>query len=236
MKKLYFLFLLVLVYSCGSKPETVSDTVKKDSGVKVPVKIDSLRKKLTYPKVMSVVRKTAYDDFYVRVEDSAYFCNYKGLFQSADTLGNRKSRLFDLKAGYLIDLVYFMPLSDNQFFVAWQETDHKGVFSHFAVYNRGKDTPAWKRSIKAHSPGQPVIDSSDVYISTLGMVGKVDIATGTLKWQHDSLFDPISLRFKQFERPILYTNTACFYDMPIKGKKNKRDTVWVNESSGKIVR
>jgi hypothetical protein len=185
---------------------------------------------------MALVRKSAYDDFYVRIKDSAYFCNYKGLMQSADTLGNRAGVLFDLMAEYLIDKVYFMPIQDDQFYVSWQETDHKGVFSYYAVFKRGNNTPVWKRSIKTHSPGQPVIDSSDVYISSLGMIGKVGLYTGEVKWKFDSLFDPMSLKFKEFAKPSLYTNTACFFDFPIKGKKNKRDTIWVNEVTGKIIR
>lgn len=235
MKWVVSSLFLIFLFACGSTPDP-DTTLKKDSVVKVPVKTDSLRKGLIYPKVMTVVRKSAYDDFYVRIGDSLYYCNYKGIFQSSDTIGNRNAQLFDLKAEYLIDIVYFMPISADQFFLCWQETDHKGVYSYFAVYQRGNNTPVWKRFVKAHSPGQPVIDSADVYISSLGMIGKLDLYSGSVIWQHDSLFEPLALRYKEFARPILYENTACFFDIPIKGKKSKRDTIWVNENNGKIVR
>lgn len=188
------------------------------------------------PKQMALVRKSAYDDFYVRIKDSAYFCNYKGKMQSADTLGNRVNTLFNLNAEYLIDKVYFLPINNNQFYVSWQETDHKGVYTYFALFDRGNDTPVWKRSIKAHSPGQPVIDSDNVYISSLGMIGKVGLYSGELIWQHDSLFDPLSLKYKAFNQPLLYTHSVCFFDFPIVGKKGKADTIWVNDVSGKLIR
>ncbi len=231
-----YLALLIALFlmSCGSKP--VEDSNKNDSQYQPPVKIDSTRKGLVFPVSMNLVRKSAYDDFYIRIGDSVYQCSYKGVITSADTLGNSMGLIANLKAEYLIDKVYFQPTGNNQFFIVWQETDHKGVTSYFALFNRGSTQPVWREKIKAHSPGQPVIDSNLVYISSLGMVGKLDLYSGEAYWKYDSLFDPLKLSFKEFERPLLYTSTVCFFDKPIKGKKVNRDSIWINDKSGKLVR
>jgi len=233
-----FRFLLLLIplftMSCGTKP--VENPDKKVSPYVAPRKIDSVRKGLILPKQMNLVRKSAYDDYIVRIGDSIYHCSYKGVITSADTLGNSRGFITDLKAEYLIDKVFLEPLNDSRYFIAWQETDHTGVSTYFAVYSRGAARADWRQKIKAPIPGQPVIDSGNVYVSTLGMVAKLELNTGETIWKYDSLFDPMKLTFKEFERPLLYTSTVCFYDKPIKGKKVKRDSIWINDKSGKLVR
>lgn len=149
-------------------------------------------------------------------------------------MGNNRHFLFDLKAEYIIDEIYFLPMADDRFFVAWQETDHTGVKSYFAVFSRGKDKPEWRRREESPSPGQPVIHNGFAYVTSLGMVGKLDIQSGEPAWMHDSLFDPLKLTFKKFNTPLVYTNTVCFYDSPIRGKKNRADSIWVNDATGKM--
>lgn len=226
--------VFVLLTSCGQSPET-TPPVKNDTKPK-PEKIDSSRTGLMYVPEFSVVRKSAYETYSSRIGDSVYNCDYKGHFESSDTVKGIGHFLFDLQVEFLIDKLYFFPVEQNRFFVCWQETDHLGVYTYFGLYERDNNSPVWQKQYRAPSPGQPVIDSDAVYVSTLGMIGKFDLHTGDPVWVHDSLFDPIRLSYKQFERPLLYTNTACFYDLPIKGKKNRRDSIWVNEASGKIRR
>jgi len=211
-------------------------TVVKDSVSKVPDNnADPSRKGLEIPKRMGVVRNTAFDSFFVRIKDSVYYCTYKGKFYSSDTLGNGNHFLFDIKSEYIVDEVFFHPLSDSRYFLAWQETNHTGVNSYEAVYSRGKAQPIWLKKRKAPFPGQPVISGEAVYVSTLGMIGKYHLSTGEMYWEHDSLFDQIRMVYKHFERPLIYDSVVCFYDMPIKGKKMKRDSIWVDDNSGKII-
>ena len=184
---------------------------------------------------MYVVRNTAFDSFALRVDDSMYFCSYKGRMFSADSLGKGRHFLFDLKTEYLIDNMYFRPIGQSRFFIAWQQTDHTGIRSFFAVFNRGDNTPVWKSTSAAPSPGVPVLDSNVVYVSTLGMIGKLNLKTGEEIWRHDSLFDQFKLTYKFFNKPLIYPHTVCFFDNPIRGKKGKSDSIWVDDNSGKII-
>lgn len=198
-------------------------------------KKDSLRAGIEVSRVMNALRSTAFDTFYVRYKDSIYYSTYKGKIFSADSLGRGRHFIFDLKSEYLVDDFYFHPLEDSRYFLAWQETDHRGVKSRYAVITRGAQKPDWIRTQNAPSPGQPIIDDEAVYISSLGMIAKLHLSTGQPYWVHDSLFDQYKLLFKSFERPLIYKSTVCFYDKPIKGKKTKRDSIWVDDRSGKII-
>ena len=232
-------FLLLIIFAvsvagCGNdKPSAKKDSVKPP---KVPVKVDSVRKNLQVPVRMSSVRKTAFDIYRVRIGDVEYTCTYKGKVERSDTLGNNPELLFDLKAEYLVDLVYLLPLESDHFFIAWQETDHQGVHSKFAVFNKEKTRPEWLIDKKAPSPGQPLVDSASAYVSCLGMVARLNLENGNVIWMHDSLFDPTRLVFKKFQRPLVYPHTVCFYDLPIQGKKPKSDSIWMDNRTGRIVR
>lgn len=232
MRASFVVLCFVLFAACGqsSNEHQVFDTVP------VKVKVDSSRKNLILPKAMNIVRNSAYDTFFLRLKDSVYYCTYKGKMHSADSMGENRRFLFDLESEYIIDEIYFYPIEQSRFFVAWQETNYVGIRSYFAVYKRGSAKPEWKRVEPAPAPGQPVIDSNSLYITTLGMIGKLHLDNGQPYWIHDSLFNPIKITFKQFERPLLYTSTVCFFDMPVKGKKAKRDSIWVDDNSGKIIR
>ena len=184
--------------------------------------------------MMFTTQRTAYNDFYLRMGDSMYYCSYKGRFEVADTLGKHRRPLFDLKVEYIVDVIYVYRINKTEYFVAWQETDHRGVQSYFAAFEDGAARESWKMRVDAPAPGQPVVDSPFVYISTLGMIGKIDMNTGAPAWKHDSLFDQYTLVYKKFDTPLIYRNSVCFFDFPVKGKKNKRDTIWVDDRSGKM--
>jgi hypothetical protein len=228
-----FIYCLCALFLIGCSNDQASHQPKADTFIKTEP-VDSSRKNIILPKKMKIVRQSAYDNFNVRIGDQLYKCSYKGVIEISDTTGQNVRFLFDLEAEYLIDAIYFHPLGEDLYFVAWQETDHTGLKSHFATFKAGSKSPVWSESQNAPAPGQPVIDGSYVYVTTLGMVGKLNVYSGEKAWQHDSLFDPYKNLFKQFERPLLYKSMVCFYDVPIPGKKNRRDSIWVNDATGRI--
>lgn len=185
---------------------------------------------------MNAIKKSAFSEYITRVGNDVYTCQYKGKFEKSDTLRTNKVFLFDLKAEFLIDKVFFYVVDSSTFFVMWQETNHNGVGSNAALYELGSAKPRWKHEYPDPEPGQIAIDSAYAYISTLGMVGKLNMYTGDYLWQHDSLFEPIKMKYKSFDRPMIYTNSVCFIDYAIRGRKNKRDSIWVNDATGKIFR
>lgn len=235
------LFISVLAFaflgSCGSGPTEVPNIIPKKDTARVKADpADSFRQSVLFPQEMFSPRKSAFDEYFVRIGTQNFYCGYKGKFEVADTLGKNKQFLFDLKAEYLIDKVYFHPIDSATFFVVWQETDHMGVGCKAALFKKGEAKPVWKHMYKDPEPGQIAVDGEFAYITTLGMVAKLNVFSGDYEWQHDSLFEPMKMRFKKFDRPLIYDNTVCFFDYPIRGRKNKRDTICVNDVDGKIIR
>lgn len=231
-RNLAFFIIALALFSCGSGSNPQNNQ-KDDTFIRV-APIDSTRKGIAYPKQMNMVRKSAYDNFNLRLGNDLYNCSYKGVFEITDTNGQNGRHLFDLEAEYLIDVIYFQPLGNDVYFVTWQETDHTGVKSHFATYKAGAKDPIWQRMESAPAPGQPAIDSQYVYITTLGIIAKLNVYNGEVVWRHDSLFDPYKSTYKKFDKPLLYTSTVCFYDFPIRQKKARRDSIWVNDATGRI--
>ncbi|HTF02488.1 MAG TPA: hypothetical protein VK826_00625 [Bacteroidia bacterium] len=227
-----FLVLISLV-SCG---DDTTRPPKADCPVKVNTPVDSSRKNTERATVLLSQRKTAYDVFVGRKGDSLYYCEYKGRVEIADTLGKNRRFLFDLEAEFLIDEIFIHRIDDQHFFVVWQETDHLGINSKWALYKLGTKKPEWIKSHGEPDPGQPVIDGDYAYVSTLGMIGKIDMRNGQYAWQHDSLYDPMKFKYKTFERPLIYPTLVCFFDKPIRGRKSNRDSIWVNDVTGKIGR
>jgi len=236
LKRLVSLFLTITAFSaCGSSDNNTAQ-INSDTPVKKVVPIDSIRHSVVFPPEMSSPRQSAFDEYFVRIGDRNYYCGYKGKCEESDTMGGKRSFLFDLKAEYLIDRVFLYPTGAANYFVVWQETNHTGVYSNVALFEKGNSKPKWKKRFSDPDPGQIAVDSSVAYVTTLGMVCKMDIASGEVVWMKDSLFDPLKSRFKKFDKPIVYTNTVCFFDFPIRGRKNKRDTIKVNDQTGNFVR
>lgn len=231
---LAILAFIPVFMSCGEKPHD-NQPPRKDSAVVRKNPADSLRKDLAAPRKMYAQRDGGFSSYYLRIKDSMYYGSYKGKIECADTLGRNRSLLFDLRCEYIVDAIYLYPMNRNEFFVIWQETDHLGVKTYFAKFERGNSTPKWKTKVEAPSPGQPVVDSPYVYASTLGMIAKMDMNTGKAAWRYDSLFDPLRLVYKAFDKPLVYENTVCFFDFPVRGKKNKRDSIWIDDRTGKYV-
>lgn len=227
---------LLVLNSCGSGPTEVTVPVKKDSVTVKTNPADSFRRDVIYPQEMYSPRKSAFDGYFVRIDNRNYYCGYKGRFEAADTLGNNRTFLFDLKAEYLIDKMFMYPVDSISWFVYWQETDHTGVGCRAALFRKGVAKPIWKRTYADPEPGQIAVYANYAYITSLGMVAKIDMKSGEYAWHHDSLFEPLKSRFKKFDRPLLYNTTVCFFDYPIRGRKNRRDTICVNDVSGKIIR
>ncbi len=236
-RALFLFFLVFLVMSCGTNStDQISAENTKDSVAKPGKKIDSLRASVSYPKEMYAPRKSAFDEYFLQQGDSNYYCGYKGKFEVSDTLGSGRRFLFDLKAEYLVDKVFFYAIDPTNFFVFWQATDHAGVNSYAALYKRGINIPVWKYTFPDPNPGQLAVDGQFAYVTTLGSIGKMNMLSGSFVWHHDSLFDKMKNRYKEFDKPLVYSNTVCFFDFPIRGVKAKRDSIWVNDQTGAFIK
>jgi hypothetical protein len=111
-----------------------------------------------------------------------------------------------------------------------------GMSSHVIRFTPGFEKEKWLVTYKAPEPGVPVYYNGFLYVSTLGIIGKLNSESGEAVWLHDSLYETTSMRFKKFDVPKIYSQSVVFFDFPIQGRKGKRDSIWVDDRTGKFIR
>jgi hypothetical protein len=221
-------FFLIVMTGCGEKPQPAK--------VSVPVKKE-LSKPLNLPKMYEFSRKstTPYEDGYVVINGNQYVATYKGKIVRNDSTTKALVPVLDIRAEFMVDRLFIYPLN-QQHYVVWQETDHLGVNTYFALYDNGAVQPEWKIKYHGPNPGPPVVDSVYAYVTALGLVGKMNMLEGTYVWKADSLYEPIKKRFHKFDQPLVYENEVHFVDLPIRGRKERRDTIKLNRFTGARLR
>jgi hypothetical protein len=142
---------------------------------------------------------------------------------------------FDIRAEFMVDHL-FIHRYNSSFFATWQETDHEGVKTYFALFMNGSVKPEWEYSFRVPDPSNPVMDGTDAYISALGMVGKLNISDGKFYWKYDSLYNQLNGAYKSFEPAQVFPDRAVFIDRPIPGKRPKRDTIVIELKEGNRIR
>ncbi|HTL80746.1 MAG TPA: hypothetical protein VL651_03520 [Bacteroidia bacterium] len=219
-------------WSCGTPPVVDVPVKKKIDTAKT---VSGLKPGLIYPQHFIKIATTPFEDAHLKVNGEYFICSYKGKVEQTDSLNKNRKLLFDLKAEFMVDEIYIFKRGEG-FFVNWQETDHEGVKTYFAYYKTGMNKPDWKYVEKAPSPGPPVVDNDRIYVTTLGMVGKINMDAGIFDWKLDSLFNQNNNAFKKFEAPLVYPDKVVFVDLPIPGKRTKRDTITCDPETGNRIR
>jgi len=225
-----------MLMSCGQKPVEITKAINLDSLNQVNEQSDSSRKDIELGIILQPVRERADLNFFRRIGDHIYFCSSKGKIERSDTTGKNRELLVDLKVHYIIDKVYLLPLPDNEYVVCWQETTYEGLKSNVCRFKTGNTDAEWKIKYNAPDPGVPVLCDGYLYLSTLGRICKVNANDGHGIWLHDSLYETTSMRYKKFDVPKIYPVSVLFFDFPIQGRKGKRDSIWVDNQTGKLIR
>ncbi|HWS89841.1 MAG TPA: hypothetical protein VN282_22935 [Pyrinomonadaceae bacterium] len=94
----------------------------------------------------------------------------------------------------------------------------------------------WRQRIPAGDVGRPLRDGHDLYVTGLGLVGKLDLRTGEYAWQHDDLEVERadgSKPLHTFEEPQLDGDAVLFRERPV---YNPRRTLVLDRRSGKVIR
>ncbi|CAN5139220.1 hypothetical protein BH09BAC5_BH09BAC5_09000 [soil metagenome] len=228
------LFVSIFAISCGNNEKKTLPPKKVN--VKIKSEIPQQKTGLIYPYILVRSKKQQFDDARVRIGDSVIISTYKGKIVLTDSSGNSKKQIADLKCEYMMDNLYVLPRSGNKWFFVWQETNHEGQKSSLAVFSEGSEKPEWKISFPYGNVGPAVIDQNMVYFTAMGTVAKIDISTGKLIWKQDSLFNPLKLSYKKFYTPSVFDDKVIFVDYPEPGRREKRDTLILDPSTGKRLR
>ncbi|MET0646350.1 MAG: hypothetical protein ABW208_06990 [Pyrinomonadaceae bacterium] len=94
----------------------------------------------------------------------------------------------------------------------------------------------WRQRIAASDVGQTLRDGAHLYVTGVGLVGKLDLRTGVYAWLHNSFADALGVEprtLNAFDRPELKGDEVLFRERPV---YNPRRTVVVNRKTGEIIR
>jgi hypothetical protein len=89
----------------------------------------------------------------------------------------------------------------------------------------------WKRRIPAFNLGQGLIEGEHAYVTAIGFVARVNLASGIYEWKHDDLYR--NNDFNSFKPPRLEGDLILFTEEDMYSEPAK--TIKLQKQSGKIV-
>jgi hypothetical protein len=94
----------------------------------------------------------------------------------------------------------------------------------------------WRQRIPAGDLGDPLREGHSLYVTGLGLVGKLDLRTGAYDWQHDDLEVERGAWTKPlhtFDEPELDGGAVLFRERPV---YNPRRTLVLDKKTGEVIR
>lgn len=231
-KTIFTLGIGIVFLSCGNdanvnKPIKIKDTLAEN-------KARVIKSGLVEGIEIIRIPKSRENNSMGRIGDTLIFSTVKGEIEISDTLQNGKHKIIDLKVPIILDKLFLVPRPNNEWLVVWQETFQEGIRTGVALYAEDPMKPKWKVLLPVPNPARPVVDGNDVYVSALGLVGKISLADGNFIWKKDSLFDQSNLAFQKIEKALVYSDRVVFVDFPIHGLRERRDSLVLDPETGNV--
>jgi hypothetical protein len=230
ISRFFFPALITLLFcACGNSD---APTKVKPGPVIKPKAVKPQKPGLVYAHELIKPKKNSYADARTMFGDTLILCSYKGKIDLADSSGNNRVNITDLRCEFHIEKAYILPWGDQRWFIAWQETNQTRQTTNLAVFKQGEKKPEWKIQFPYPNLGPVVLDGDMCYFTTMGMVGKANVAEGKMEWKIDSLFNVYKWSNRSFAMPLVYEDKVVFIDMPERGRREKRDTLVVDPVLG----
>ena len=90
----------------------------------------------------------------------------------------------------------------------------------------------WKREIPAFNIGQGLIEDGNAYVTGIGFIGKLNLASGAYAWRHDDLY--IEDAFNSFELPEITGDVVLFKESE-SHYRTRVASIQVEKGSGRII-
>jgi hypothetical protein len=127
--------------------------------------------------------------------------------------GNDGKRVrLEIKQGYFVEKLLFAQC-DNDLILAYEITNHDQNSSQITRIDGQKMTPVWTTQVPGFNLGIPVMRGSSVYVSAIGMLGKLRVETGEYIWKHDNLYESESYSFNAFNPPVFNGTRVIFEEV-----------------------
>ena len=109
-----------------------------------------------------------------------------------------------LDSGMHIERLSFIRFKGDPVFV-YEQTDNEGGSGFVARLDATTTQLKWAVRVPGFNVSFALLDDSDLYVTCIGFVGKLDLSAGKYAWRHDNLYE--TERFNDFGRPRLSGGT-----------------------------
>ncbi|MEZ4590769.1 MAG: hypothetical protein R3D55_06460 [Chloroflexota bacterium] len=141
------------------------------------------------------------------------------------------SELLEKEKTYVESLAYASYEGDLIIVFVYSNLDFAG--SKIARIDGESLNAIWVTDFHGPNIGEPIIRSSSLYVTSIGAVGKVDMASGEFLWQHIDLYDQETKDFNSFKTPVFNGTEIIFQGKNIFSTCPKR--IEINDLDGTIL-
>jgi hypothetical protein len=127
------------------------------------------------------------DTFLFESEGERYLVECRGLVTRHTSKGGIRSFGLPLDLQAYIEMLSFMRFEGDPVFV-YQQTDGDGANGLVVRLDSVTLEPKWTARIPAFNLGVALRNYSDLYVTGIGFVGRLNLTTGEYLWRHDDLY------------------------------------------------
>ena len=194
--------------------------------------------RLSYPFAEATIVNDVADATDFQFSVSGYDFSISGLGKGLRRGGGKSlSRPFSLqldRSDYLTRAFYYAEY-EKDLLLIYEVSDSEYGFGVIERLEGPTLKRKWKIVISGFNIGQGLIDDHYAYVTGIGFIGKVDLASGFYVWRHKNLYERSKHAFNSFELPEVNGPIVIFKESPDYLRK-KVAIISVHRKSGKILR
>ncbi len=216
MRQLIYILTILYLTSCGdTKTADNSQTLTIiNSDIKFPIQA-----KQKNPEVFeddTLIALVDNTDFTITPTGKLYW-------------GQNPADTFQLLTDMIVEKAYLFKTGDT-LLCFYTETDHDGATSRLEKINLTTRQQILKSEIQGFNLGLPFIRDNFAYVTTIGVVGKLNVDNGKYVYQHFDLYDDEKYSFNSFDTIIFQDSLSIFLSENYRSKRI--DSLIINENTG----
>jgi hypothetical protein len=221
--KLVLTAIALLLVSC--------QTMKKNSSTSVSESSSSLRLN-TEERPASFAEEVRYTNEYVADTMLANINGQQIMITKYGKVYKKGVLYFDLKSKDYIEKLFFYSI-DNDVVAFYVESNGDESGSIAKRIDPEKNKIIWETTLYGFNMAKPLIVDNKAYISTIGFIGKLNLASGRFVWKFDNLYK--DGKYNSFKTPEFNENgLVLFKSYNVITKQTS--SILIDDRKGKIVK
>lgn len=216
MRQLIYISTFLFLTSCGNSKKADNSETLMNSQTKFKFPVKAEFKNPDRPVEDTLIATVDKTDFLITPEGKMFW-------------GQNPADTIHLMTDVIIEKA-FLHISGDTLFIFYTETDHEGATSRFEKINLASRQRILKAEIQGFNLGLPYIIDNFAYVTTIGVVGKLNLNNGQYIYQYFDLYDDKKYSFNSFDTIVFNDSLTFFLSQNRNGKRI--DSLIVNEKTG----